>query len=58
MKKAAINPTTATSDAIGALWAFQAPDSESESDAEVEVDVESAAGWKFLSVFHNEALCA
>lgn len=56
MKKAAINPTTATSDAIGALWAFQAPDSESESDAEVEAEVESAAGWKFLSVLHNEAL--
>lgn len=44
MRKAAINPTTATSDATGALWAFQAPDSESESDAEVEVEVESAAG--------------
>lgn len=48
MKKAAISPTTATSDAIGALWALHAPDSESELAAEVEVEVEveveSAAG--------------
>lgn len=44
MKKAAINPTTATSDAIGALWALQAPDSESEPAVEAEVEVESAAG--------------
>lgn len=42
MKKAAINPTTATIDAIGAPFSLQAPDSESDPAAEVEV--ESAAG--------------
>lgn len=41
-KKAAINPTVATSDAIGALSVLQAPDSESEPAADAEV--ESAAG--------------
>lgn len=38
MKRAAINPTTATKDTIGALSAFQAPDSEPESAADVDVD--------------------
>lgn len=55
MKKAAINPTTATNDAIGALCAFQAPE-ESESDAEVEVEVESADRCVFVSVLQSQVL--